>query len=702
MPGARSASLQNERMYRALRRRGYDKTAAARISNARTPGHTVKAPNYGARAGQVISGALVRGGDGKFSSGGGGEAAAPNPRKDRANARQQARAGEGQAEAATRAKEDAALDAAKPGKERAKLRAQIAAARRNRANARRQARADEAAAEAQTRAGEDAAPKADKPAKEPKKGGGGGGSAKPAKPSDDEKRSAADKKKQETALATAQAVGLKPTDVEQLQALGTQNVSGIADRRLLDLGLLVDEGAAGFGLSDQGRRALAALERGDTRGYQAALQDARGRLTRERTRADRAAALDAKRQARDAERQRTSGREAPTEGAARRNPRTGQRYVRQPGRAKSFAVFKDHQGRDRWLAITTTAYQDQDNEYISREALKGAVRWGDRGQDRGTLRYWHVPGFDLGTCDFQATTADDRLLIESGIFNSDAAAGLGRRMAAKGWQMSPGFLHPADEPRAGVYDHILLFERSVCPPGKASNPYTQFLTKELPMDDAKLQQLKELTADNPTLLDALLATATKTNAAATEAGAVYKDAPAWAQALITRLDAVETALKAAPPMPVDEMAEVVEEMPAEVGDELAEPEMAMEADDGPLLGQADADLIAQAVVAAMGPALDLEKKMRSYLDEMKGMLGTGKAAQDTAIAAVDARVKTLEGETPIASGYRASQDAGTALPAAMVEALKAHPHTVTTNGTPATTGNPVADFLSGFNLPGGR
>ncbi len=43
MPGKRLASIKNPRMYEALKkRRGMSKTRAAKISNAVTPGRTVK------------------------------------------------------------------------------------------------------------------------------------------------------------------------------------------------------------------------------------------------------------------------------------------------------------------------------------------------------------------------------------------------------------------------------------------------------------------------------------------------------------------------------------------------------------------------------------------------------------------------------------------------------------------------------------
>ena len=41
MPGKKDASLQNPKQYEALREKGYSKESAAKISNARTPGHTV-------------------------------------------------------------------------------------------------------------------------------------------------------------------------------------------------------------------------------------------------------------------------------------------------------------------------------------------------------------------------------------------------------------------------------------------------------------------------------------------------------------------------------------------------------------------------------------------------------------------------------------------------------------------------------------
>lgn len=42
MPGKKDRSLQNPRQYEALKRKGFSKQSAARISNAATLGHKVK------------------------------------------------------------------------------------------------------------------------------------------------------------------------------------------------------------------------------------------------------------------------------------------------------------------------------------------------------------------------------------------------------------------------------------------------------------------------------------------------------------------------------------------------------------------------------------------------------------------------------------------------------------------------------------
>lgn len=47
MPGEANKSLQNSKLYEKLRKKGYSKEQAAKISNAKTAGHTVQKKRKG-------------------------------------------------------------------------------------------------------------------------------------------------------------------------------------------------------------------------------------------------------------------------------------------------------------------------------------------------------------------------------------------------------------------------------------------------------------------------------------------------------------------------------------------------------------------------------------------------------------------------------------------------------------------------------
>jgi hypothetical protein len=80
-----------------------------------------------------------------------------------------------------------------------------------------------------------------------------------------------------SASQTAARVGLSPGDYDALRSAAEDGAGGSST--LSRLGL-----TSGGEATDQGRRALSALERGNVREYRAALQDARARLAREATR----------------------------------------------------------------------------------------------------------------------------------------------------------------------------------------------------------------------------------------------------------------------------------------------------------------------------------------------------------------------------------------------------------------------------------
>lgn len=364
---------------------------------------------------------------------------------------------------------------------------------------------------------------------------------------------------------------------------------------------------------------------------------------------------------------------------------------------KSFTVFKDSSGADRWIARTTTAFEDRDGEVISTKALEVSAA---SDAARGPLRWWHsgrpdplnagAPwgvGIDLGWCDFAATHG--RTLIESGTFKSAAIARAVAEHADK-LELSPGFFHAAAEPdAAGVFHHIRIFERSLVPTwaGRASNYYTGLKVQGGTMDQKKIEALQTLglpeatikellgeaqqaeksaDADNvrykesrpvvdffrqffageqATTKDAPTTTITTTNAVADEP-------PDPLIALKAQLDVVVAelaALKAAPPIGADaEDAAEAPETPGETPDaeDLAE---APEEDAGGLtLSPEDLAAIGQAVGAALEPligAMGITQKLDGHMGELKSMLGgfakqkdDGEAEKATHITALKAAI----------------------------------------------------------------
>jgi hypothetical protein len=337
-----------------------------------------------------------------------------------------------------------------------------------------------------------------------------------------------------------------------------------------------------------------------------------------------------------------------------------------------FTVYKDDSGTDRWLAITTTAYEDKDREIISTNAIKEAVALGDKTGERGPLLYWHVAGLPMGDCDFQAPGGPGgRFLIEGGTFRSKAMASLGQKLSDAGYQMSPGFIHTDDQPKNGIYDHILIYERSAVPQNRAANYFTRYSAakEDKVLAPEKIKEYREKAAGNPeaiAMLDALLATAQKDDEQAQARNVVFKDDTAVPEEIV--FNGIVYTAKAFPPAAEEETESVVEvedkaDMPMEeeVVEEMVEEDAGM--DDA-----AFAQLIARAVVEALTPLLDIEKKMAGHMGELKTALsGFGAQKDDTAtaqaaeLATLKAQVKELTGDLPdsIMGGarnfYRASE-----------------------------------------------
>ena len=141
----------------------------------------------------------------------------------------------------------------------------------------------------------------------------------------------------------------------------------------------------------------------------------------------------------------------------------------------SVTVFKDADGKYRWLVISSNAFRDRDKEIVSTKALINDVDRSETSGGYGPLRWWHIKGADIGDCDYRAIFG--RMLIESGTFRRDDIAERVKENAAS-LRLSLGFTHPANEPDAdGVFHHITVFERSLVPIGRAANDHTRLTVK---------------------------------------------------------------------------------------------------------------------------------------------------------------------------------------------------------------------------------
>lgn len=163
----------------------------------------------------------------------------------------------------------------------------------------------------------------------------------------------------------------------------------------------------------------------------------------------------------------------------------------------AFTVFKQANGEYRWVSLSSNAYRDRDGEIVSTKALSDDVARADATGDYGPLRLWHVPGADIGNCDFNMMIG--RFLVESGTFDSPQIA-VKMAQAAPNLRLSIGFRHPPGEPDSeGIFWNIRRFERSALPAGREANPFTSLsvVTKESGMtQDQKLAHFKSLLGDD--------------------------------------------------------------------------------------------------------------------------------------------------------------------------------------------------------------
>ena len=278
----------------------------------------------------------------------------------------------------------------------------------------------------------------------------------------------------------------------------------------------------------------------------------------------------------------------------------------------SFSVFKDAAGEYRWVAISSNSYRDRDQEIVSQAALEADCEYADSTKEYGPLRFWHVPGWDIGECDFNMMHG--RMLIESGKFNSPAI-GAAVAQAQKEYQLSIGFNHPRNEPSNGIYYHIRRFERSLVPSGRAANPFTSLsVTKENDMSTAEKQaKLLELLGDQ-NLMASILNGASAAQKQADDMGIAFKEND------LTKLspgDLLEFAIKNF------EAAQTKAEKKEEMEDEEEKP----------------ADTAVKGMDAYMKKMDDYMAKMDGYMGKMGGSEAKKESQPDPVVADAQAATK---------------------------------------------------------------
>lgn len=443
--------------------------------------------------------------------------------------------------------------------------------------------------------------------------------------------------RRQTREKTLQSAGLNASEAAALIALLSGPVTELRAASLLKLGLASVKKDGSIVATAIGRMAAAFAAKGDLEGTQKALAAA---LDKQQERDERT------RVAADRKRRRQELQEL------RRRQRQNRDVKRETEERKkaTFSVYKQADGRYRWVASSSNAYRDRDDEIVSTKALEQAVSIGDKTGYRGPLRWWHMPGVDLGVCDFQAMHG--RFLVESGTFSDER---IGRAIATKAadLQLSIGFTHPPYEPDAdGVFHNIAIFERSLVPAGRAANALTQLVIKGTTMDQAKIEALKSLGIDE-SLLSGLLSTVE------------HKDTTAQAAGLSFKSD--------------EGSALWTEEEVKELADALI-----------PHLTAPLAEAATQKTVAAFKELATLFSGALRQKDD--AITAANKRADEQAktITALDKRLKALEGEQPPAF-YRATQDPNTAQ---NTEALKSL-------GMPGPdSADPFAEILQGLGFNG--
>ncbi len=162
-------------------------------------------------------------------------------------------------------------------------------------------------------------------------------------------------------------------------------------------------------------------------------------------------------------------------------------------------AFDQADGRVRWFAVSSGGFEDRDGEIVSTAFLEDAVKAADADGERGTLDIWHIPGSDIGSCDYQAVVSG--FLVESGLFDETPA---GRRAAERLKQagdrygVSIQFVYSERSPDGVYLPPGRIVRRSILPREAAAFPWSAVALRQwgesvkMLIDERKKQELEAL------------------------------------------------------------------------------------------------------------------------------------------------------------------------------------------------------------------
>lgn len=147
--------------------------------------------------------------------------------------------------------------------------------------------------------------------------------------------------------------------------------------------------------------------------------------------------------------------------------------VSDPG---TLAVFKDADGKWRYVAVATNCYRDKEKERFPAEAHKDYVDYVDKTGDFPDLVLWHDLSAKVGKADCVYYDEETGFRVSTGTFDAGMEDVAERLAAMPNLAMSHGFIFRKNELVDGMYKRYRSFEETILPEAKyAANEATAFI-----------------------------------------------------------------------------------------------------------------------------------------------------------------------------------------------------------------------------------